>query len=124
MRANEQTAQSSTRQFHAYAFYLMCGGLIGPRCHISVVSVSFHSSSKMRVHLNTVYAHHAFAMHVLEARKTMTQDKAKGPCGDAILIWPQAMKTTTMIKLKEQGIALDGECKYRLYSIQRFLDAS
>ena len=54
----------------------------------------------------------------------MTQDKAKDPRGDAILIWLQDMTTTTTIKLLEQGIAHYGECKYRLYIIQRFLDAS
>ena len=41
----------------------------------------------------------------------MTQDKAKDPRGDAILIWLQDMTTTTTIKLLEQGIAHDGECK-------------
>ena len=74
--------------------------------------------------------YHASAMHVSEAKKTMTQDQAwvlvefNSLGGDAILIWPQAMiTTTTTIKLLEQGIAHDGECNYRLYSIQRFLDA-
>ena len=54
----------------------------------------------------------------------MTQDEFNSLDGDAILIWPQAMTTTTTIELLEQGIAHEGECNYRLYSIQRFLDAS